>query len=308
MLPTTPLPHYPHHRELLLEDKQFFDELFRELQPRISELTFAGLYLFRAPHSYRVSYLDGSVMVSGAGYDGRPHFLPPLGGERRGAARRILRDGWEIYGADEELAKALSLNREVTAEEDRDNFDYVYLRRDLAELAGNRYHKKKNRIAYFTKRHEFITKRYETAHRDGSLALLEQWRQVHDKLGSSSLPSETAATAEALTRWEELGLEGVVLLVGGEVRAFALGERLNDTTALCHFEKGDPFLEGISQLVNREFSRTLFADCEFINREQDLGEPNLRQAKLSYHPLELVKKYRIRSEDKAKGGNYHHDS
>ena len=104
-----------------------------------------------------------------------------------------------------------------------------------------------------------------------------------------------AATAEALTRSEELELEGVVVLVTGEVKAFALGERLNDTTALCHFEKGDPFLDGISQLANREFSRRLFTECEFINREQDLGEPNLRQAKLSYHPLELVKKYRLRS-------------
>jgi hypothetical protein len=30
-----------------------------------------------------------------------------------------------------------------------------------------------------------------------------------------------------------------------------------------------------------------------VNREQDLGEPNLRESKLSYHPAELVKKFRV---------------
>jgi len=82
--------------------------------------------------------------------------------------------------------------------------------------------------------------------------------------------------------------------VAGVVRAFALGERLNRETAVCHFEKADHFMEGLSQLVNREFSRLLFADCRFVNREQDLGEPGLRSAKLSYHPVELVKKFRVR--------------
>jgi hypothetical protein len=53
-------------------------------------------------------------------------------------------------------------------------------------------------------------------------------------------------------------------------------------------------MEGLSQLVNREFARLLFGDCRFVNREQDLGEPGLRSAKLSYHPVELVKKYRVR--------------
>jgi hypothetical protein len=91
-----------------------------------------------------------------------------------------------------------------------------------------------------------------------------------------------------------LGLEGVVVLVEGKVKAFALGEKLNSETSVCHFEKGDPFLEGIYQLIDREFNRLLFTDCTFVNREQDLGIMNLRGSKLSYHPVELVKKFRVR--------------
>ncbi len=291
---TDSLPGYPERRELLLADKPLLDQLFREQQPRISELTFAGLYLFRMAHRYRVSRLGDAVVITGNGYDGAPYFLPPLGGDRREAARRLLTDGWELYGGDEEVA-LLAGEPNLVIREERNSFDYLYRKSDLAELPGNRYHKKRNRIAYFTNRHDCSVEEYRESHRSGALLLLDRWLGVHDRLGNGSLGAEALATAEGLALSQRLGLEGVVLLVGGEIRGFTLGERLNGTTALCHFQKADPFLDGIYQLLDREFNRRLFTDCAFVNREQDLGEPNLRKSKLSYHPVELVKKFRIRS-------------
>jgi hypothetical protein len=123
--------------------------------------------------------------------------------------------------------------------------------------------------------------------------LLDEWARMAEVEGNRSFGLEMDATAEALASADRLGLEGVVIEVGGEVRAFALGERLNRETVVCHFEKADHFMEGLSQLVNREFARLLFGDCQYINREQDLGEPGLRNAKLSYHPVELIKKFRV---------------
>jgi hypothetical protein len=139
-----------------------------------------------------------------------------------------------------------------------------------------------------------VVELYGRNHLAGALALLDEWFRVRGEMESPSIAQEVAATREALELADSLGLTGVVVLVEGGVKAFALGERLNETTSVCHFEKSDPFLEGVSQLVDREFNRLLFTDCTFVNREQDLGEPGLRSAKLSYHPVELVKKFRVR--------------
>jgi uncharacterized protein len=289
------IPRYPGSRGILLEDKPLLDRLFLELQPRISELTFANLYLFRVVHDYRLTLVGDALVALARGWDGSSYFLPPFSGDVGAATHELLAGGLTLYGADETfLTQFLPAERGVEVVTDRDNFDYLHLREEMAELSGKNYHKKKNRVNYFMVRHRYVVVNYEPRHLEGALAVLEEWRRVRLAIGPSSLGGEVEGAAEALRLCVELGLSGVVLLVEGEVKGFALGERLNQSTAVCHFEKADLFMEGLYQLLDREFCRLLFTDCRYVNREQDLGELSLRQAKLSYHPVELVRKYRVR--------------
>ncbi|HEY6872485.1 MAG TPA: DUF2156 domain-containing protein [Geobacteraceae bacterium] len=288
------IPRYPGSRPLELADKPLLDGIFAALQPRISEFTFANLYLFRKAHAYRLTMAGNGLVLLGEGYDGTPCFLPPLTGDVGAAVERLLAEGLTLYGADESFVARYGHTSGLEMREDRDSFDYLYVREEMAELPGNRYHKKKNRINYFVARHEYLVEPYGERHRQGCLGLLDQWVRVHADIESSSLALETEANREALEMAGTLGLEGLVALVGGEIKGFVLGERLNRETSVCLFEKADPFLEGLYQLVDREFNRLLFTDCTYVNREQDLGEPNLRRSKLSYHPVELVKKFRVR--------------
>ena len=289
------IPLYPECRPLELEDKQILDEIFHQVQPRISEFTFANLWLFRHAHEYRLSNVDNTIVILGRGYDGEPYFLIPPSGNVEGALLRLVNDGLTLYGADNIFIDGYLRGKDVEITPDRDSFDYLYSRGDLADLPGNRFHKKKNRISYFINRHEYRVEKFQAGHIHGCLELLTEWRRVHEGMewdNSSSLESD--ATDEALRMAEPLGLEGVVAIVDERVKAFALGERLNGDTSVCHFEKADPFLEGLYQLIDREFNRLLFTDCRFVNREQDLGMMNLRVSKLSYHPVELIEKYRVR--------------
>jgi uncharacterized protein len=289
------IPLYPERRALVLADKSVLDDVFSLLQPRISEFTFANLYLFRNAHHYELSMVNGSLVVFGTGYDGIDYFLPPLGGDIHGALARLFDDSLVLYGADEQFLHGYpAIGNDFEIIEDRDSFDYLYLRQELAELPGNRFHKKKNRINYFARRHDYRLEPYAPKHLDAALSFLDEWQRVRAGIESPSMMLEAEASADALAMAFDLGLEGVVALVNGEMKGFVLGEKLNDVTSLCHFEKADPFLDGLYQLIDREFCRLCFTECVFVNREQDLGEPNLRASKLSYHPVELIKKFRVR--------------
>lgn len=287
------IPAYPASRSLDLGDKPLLDGIFAGLQPRISELTFAGLYLFRRAHDYRVTQVGNSLVILGKGYAGEGYFLPPLSGDVGGALSILFGEGLTLYGADETFVRGYLHGLDLDIAEDRDNFDYLYLREELATLPGNRFHKKRNRISYFTARHAYTVEPYAEGHLEGSLALLHEWEKVHFRLSSASIGHEVEACRDALETAGLLGLKGLVALVGGEVKAFVLGEQLNADTSVCHFEKADPFLDGLYQLIHREFSRLLFTACAYVNMEQDLGEPGLRESKLSYHPVELLKKHRV---------------
>ena len=288
------IPRYPEARGLELSDKELLDGIFAELQPRVSEFTFANLFLFRKAHDYRLTRVADALVVLGQGYDGLSYFLPPLSGDVEGALQTLFDRGLTLYGADDPFVARFLQGEGVEVAPDRANFDYLHEKEAMALLTGRDYHKKKNRVNYFTVRHRYLVEFYRPEHLEGALALLEEWRRVRLAIGPSSVQGEVEGAGEALRMAGELGLSGVVVLVEGVVKGFALGERLNLTTAVCHFEKGDLFMEGLYQLLDREFCRLLFTDCRYLNREQDLGELSLRQAKLSYRPVELVAKYRAK--------------
>jgi hypothetical protein len=291
---TDPIPQYPAARPLQLSDRSILQEHFRDLQPLVSELSFANLYLFRHIHCYRLTAVNDSLVILGCGYDGRPYFLPPLSGHIGETSRRLLAEDKILYGADERFVAGHIADICYRLDADRDNDDYLYLCSDLAELPGKLFRKKKNRINYFTARNRYTVEPFCKDHLQSARKLLDEWSRVNSDDLSCSLPAETAAAREGLELAEELELSGVVVLTDEGVSAFALGEKLNDSTYVCHFEKADPFLEGAAQLVNREFARGLSAEYRYLNREQDLGQSGLREAKNSYHPVEMIRKFTVR--------------
>ena len=77
--------------------------------------------------------------------------------------------------------------------------------------------------------------------------------------------------------------------------AFTLGEVIGDTLYV-HIEKMSHDIAGAGETINRLFASmmtTIHPSVQYINREEDVGDPGLRHAKESYHPLELLKKYNV---------------
>ena len=61
---------------------------------------------------------------------------------------------------------------------------------------------------------------------------------------------------------------------------------------VIHIEKAIDEFKGIYQYVNMAFAASLPRFFTLINREQDLGNEGLRQAKMTYRPCGYVKKYK----------------
>ena len=66
--------------------------------------------------------------------------------------------------------------------------------------------------------------------------------------------------------------------------AFAVGEQINEDTLVVHIEKAFSEVPGAYAIINQQFLVHEADGLKYVNREDDVGEPGLRKAKLSYHP------------------------
>jgi len=278
---------YPEFSEVALEQRPVLDPRFRALPEGMSELTFANIYLFRRAHRYRVAQLEGDLAVI-TGEDAEPFFILPFGLPQRQTLDELLDRYRTTKCSSSSQAEQLSAMG-YRIWEDRDNFDYLYRREDLAGLSGRKLHRKKNLVNLFLRNNSCTAKPLLVEYAGDALRILEAWRQQQET------PGDYEAAREAIEKMEPLQLCGGIFYVNDEPAAYALGEELaQGRTWVTHFEKAvaDERYKGLYQYVNQAFGSILPEKYELINREQDLGDPGLRQAKESYKPAGYIKKYR----------------
>jgi uncharacterized protein len=280
------IPIYPNCRPFDRAMRPVLHPLFQQLPDGISEFTFANLYLFRETHQYQIARLSDELFLI-CGHDaGQPFFMLPFG--LSDAA--LLNELFDRFVALKCVAEGqISSLQQIgcTITEDRDNFDYLYDRNDLSELSGRKFHKKRNLIKAFLNNYIYEGKPLLDTYIGDALSILDAWRQGRDD------PGDYAAAREALEHADELQLCGGLYYVDGRPVAYSLGEELaRGTSFVVHFEKAVSEYKGIWQFVNQAFASILPEKYDTINREQDLGDEGLRQAKLSYQPVGFVKKYR----------------
>lgn len=174
---------------------------------------------------------------------------------------------------------------------DRTYWDYLYRTKDLIELRGRKYQQKRNHINRFQQLYPFAYHSLTPEHFPACLRLFEHW--AAGKTGQPEVEEERLALKEAFEHFSLLNLKGGVLAVYGEIQAFAIGSRLNRDTAVVHFEKANAEFSGIYAVINQLFIAREWADTKYINREDDMGLPGLRQAKRRYHPFRMVEKYTV---------------
>ena len=289
------IPQFPRSAPLRLQHRNQLQALFAPLTDGVAEFAFANLYLFRRLYRYRLSYLsDGSIAIKGQ--ESRHHFwLLPQGLPPDSQLQQLLQQADSIkcvsrIVAEKERARCNRLG--LRLEKDRDNFDYLYLREEMATLKGRKFHKKRNFVNYFQQHFSYEHIPLGISEMPQALQVLKQWRREH------SGKNDWQAAKEALHRREELGLSGYLTRIDGQPCGYSLGEEIaQGTMYIVHFEKATIRYRGIFQFINKAAAEMLPERVIYINREQDLGDRGLRQAKMTYRPAAFVEKYRIWKRD-----------
>ena len=182
----------------------------------------------------------------------------------------------------------------VLPTESRGHWDYLYNRHDLVDLKGNPFHKKKNLVNQFKKKYTSTYLPFGPEMVDQAKGMQEDWCTWRDCESHETLDAENKVIAKILDNWQQFdGITGGALQVGDRLAAYTIAEELPDGTLVIHFEKGDPDYKGSYQAINQMFLENAPCPCTLVNREQDLDNEGLRKAKLSYHPVDYVRKYRL---------------
>jgi hypothetical protein len=177
-------------------------------------------------------------------------------------------------------------------EENRDYFNYIYRAADLASLAGKRYAKKRNLIAQAVRSYSWTEEPLTAATAGECNLVLEETRREMPGTLEENLEKDDQAVRAAIAQFEIRGQSGVLIRVEGRPVAFSLFEPQTPDTAVVHFERARRTFQGLHQVLNRAAARAIAASgFLYINREEDLGNPGLRQSKESYYPCTMAQAF-----------------
>ncbi len=285
-------PRFPEFKPIELKDKTVVESLISRHPSEACEVNFGNIFLWRNFERPKFTFIHGNLCILCAPPSEPAYFLQPIGGNRiEETIETCFSFAPRISRVPEEFA--LKFGRRFRCEPDRDNFDYVYRAEDLIYLRGKKYDGKRNRIRKFEKTHGFRYLKLSPEHVESCRRLLGEWIRAKAATDGFITGVWKQVIEEAFQHFADVGLVGGAIEVEGDIAAFSIGAGFSPDAALVHIEIAHPAYDGLSQLMNREFSKNSWSDFRFINREQDNGNPGLRRAKTSYHPHHMVKKYNI---------------
>lgn len=176
--------------------------------------------------------------------------------------------------------------------------DYVYDIQKLATLQGKALNKKRNRYNKFiTEQPNYIYHRCSDDEINSVVRFLAENRECQHNREDNMRCYEhwqCMATVRNLLKYKQ---PAGVLYIDGKIAAFTLGEVFGDTL-FVHIEKANHEIAGASEAINRLFVNDILSQhpgLVYANREEDLGDPGLRQVKRAYNPIMMIQRYEMQA-------------
>ena len=252
---------------------------------------------------YEYCVARDTLFIKGISADGSrsPFFAMPIGphnlADSVNAIKAYCRKkgiGILFSAITEEVLEKISPLGATEVTELADWADYIYRAEDLATLSGKAYNKKRNHV------NRFMADNPEWVLEPLKGKALDDAREFFAGMdsGSYSLMAEyeRKQCANILRHYSLYPFEGAVLRGnGGKVVAFTVAEIIGDTL-IVHIEKMNHDVSGAGESINKLFAAEMlmrYPGLKYINREDDAGDPGLRKAKQSYHPVAMLRKFNV---------------
>lgn len=276
---------------------------FWEMSKQKSSDYSAGVLLcWEKALGYQFAFDDDEGLVWIKGSYPEEHFLAPVGKWNTRGWEEILGARFgsecEFRAVPEKLVDIWKkqMPDAVDAVEDRGSWEYLHKASDLASLAGKKYVKKRNRINQFSKLNPYTYLPITTDILPRIVEFQQAWCESYKIFnGYESISMESRGIiGSILANWDKLPmLVGGAIEVMGKIAAYTIAEAVGDTL-MIHFEKAGLAYNAAYQVINQEFLSREGEPYKYVNREEDMDDPGLRDAKMSYHPIGFVKKYRVK--------------
>ncbi|PAF48904.1 hypothetical protein BKH41_04560 [Helicobacter sp. 12S02232-10] len=289
------------YKKISLEDKPLFDSYLNKDFFYVSDISFGNLYIWHTAREISYAIVEGFLVIRTQYLQKSPFYFYPIGsGNRALCIQALIQDSTlrgerlEFHSLESKSVQSLQeyFPQKFSIFPNRDRSDYVYNIKELIELSGRKYHKKKNHLNQFLQTYPNFT--YTSIDISNKLRVLQAWEkwflQIQDE-ASEGLKNENIGIVNALKNYEFLGLKGGFVSIGDEIIAFSFGEIINQEMVVVHIEKADSKHHGAYQIINQQLLLNEFSTYVYANREEDLGIEGLRRAKMSYNPVFLVEKF-----------------
>lgn len=280
--------------QLTLSDREAMQAVMLHARRRNCNYTFANLVGWQFWYYTEVCVLENAVVLRYT-FDGQRAYMVCMAEELSLELTEALLDDSNgdltLIGLEDSQVPQLQTSHSISVEPVRNQYDYIYRRTDLAELHGSHLNAKRNHIHRFRAEHPDFEYRPLTPELfDECRRLMEIWQEEKD--ASDTIDAEKQVMETIFSNWDALGMIGGSIFVDGRMVAFTYGAAVTtDTFDVC-VEKADRHVEGAFAIINQQFAEHLPEQYIYLNREEDMGIPGLRQAKLSYHP-EILLTYNV---------------
>lgn len=271
-------------RPVQLEDRSAVEDIRARAGHQISAHAFTSLFLWQKVMGLSICLREDAFFVRFE-QRGENAWFYPCGSEEEQV--RFLQ--WGLKTPDFSLHYIRQEDVEFVQEhfpgkfrfeEARGDSEYICDRQAQVEMPGGTYRNLRAKVRKARERHNWQIQRISTENLEAAKKVVHDWEKLREKTGDGD------AALIGLEKFEELGLQGIMMGTEAGPQAIAYGAVIAPDVFDFHVEK--TLMPSIVNYVKWELYQRLPDQIRWINLEEDLNLPGLKNNKLQAVPAAIV--------------------